>query len=80
MVRVSALAPLEGSYDGILNITKGFMGDTFPYMFELQSEKEPVIFILLASGSIIGKVVIVLLFLAPLSIIFYPQIRNRLKL
>ena len=79
MVRVSALAPLEGSYDGILNITKRFMGDTFPYMFELQSEKEPVIFTTLASGSIIGKVVIVLLFLAPLSIIFYPQIRNRLK-
>jgi hypothetical protein len=73
MVRVSALAPPDGSYDGILNITKEFMGDTIPYMFELQ-RKEPVLFILLASGSGTGKVAIVLLFLAPLAIIFYPQI------
>jgi len=75
MIRVSALAPLEGSYDGILNITKEFMGDTMPCMFELRQE-EPIVFILLASGSASGKVALVLLFLVPLSIIFYPQIRN----
>ncbi|MBE9594818.1 MAG: hypothetical protein IMF19_15210, partial [Proteobacteria bacterium] len=78
MVRVSALAPLEGSYDGILDIRKEFMGDTIPCMFEIREEEEPIIFIVLASGSVIGKVSIVLLFLAPLSIIFYPQIRNML--
>jgi len=78
MVRVSALAPLEGSYDGVLNLTKEFMGDTIPYMFELRKEELPVLFIL-ASDSVIVKVAIVLLFLAPLSIIFYPQIRNMLR-
>lgn len=48
------------------------------FEFELR-EEESNLFILLAFGSIIGKVAIVLLFLVPLSIIFYPQIRNRLK-
>ena len=79
MVRVSALAPLEGSYDGILNITKEFMGDTMPYMFEIREEK-PMLFTVLASGSASGKVALVMLFLAPFIIIFYPQIRiNRFK-
>jgi len=79
MVRVSALAPLEGSYDGILNITKEFMGDTMPYMFEIR-EEEPILFTVLASGSVSGKVALAMLFLAPFIIIFYPQIRiNRFK-
>ena len=76
MARASALVPTEGSYDEILNITKEFMGETIPYMFEMRKKEEPVLFILLASGSIIGKVVIVLLFLAPLTLIFYTQIRK----
>lgn len=81
MVRVSALAPIEGSYDGALNLTKDFIDEViFPYMFEFElREEESNLFILLAFGSIIGKVAIVLLFLVPLSIIFYPQIRNRFK-
>jgi len=74
MIRVSALAPLEGSYDGILNITREFMGDTFPCMFVMQKEEPLVLFILL--GSLAGKVVVGLLFLAPLTLIFYPQIRK----
>jgi len=77
MVRVSARAPTEGSYDGILNITEEFMGDTIPYMFELrEEEEEPVLFTILASGSVIGKVALVMLILAPLMIIFYPQMRK----
>ena len=81
MLRVSALAPIEGSYDGALNVTKDFIDEViFPYMFEFELREEGSnLFILLAFGSIIGKVAIVLLFLVPLSIIFYPQIRNRLK-
>lgn len=75
MVRVSALAPLEGSYDGILNITKEFMGETMPYMFEIR-EEEPILFTVLASGSVSSKVALVMLFLAPFTIIFYPQIKN----
>ena len=75
MVRVSALAPIAGSYDGILNLTERFMADTLPCMFELRRE-DPVIFTLLASGSIPGKVAIIVLFLVPLSLIFYLQLKN----
>ncbi len=78
MIRVSALAPTEGSYDAIINITKEFMADTIPCMFELQKE-DPVLFTLLASGSVTGKVAIVLLFLALLAIIFYPQIIKNME-
>ena len=75
MVRVSALAPLEGSYDESLNLTKEFMGATMPSMFELRKD-DPVLFIRLASGSVIGKVAIGLLFLPPLTILFYPRIKK----
>lgn len=78
MIRVSALTPIEGSYDGMLDISKEFMGDTIPYMFELR-EEEPILFTILASGSVTNKVALAMLFLAPLTIIFYPQIRNILR-
>ncbi|RZB31400.1 MAG: hypothetical protein AEth_00730 [Candidatus Argoarchaeum ethanivorans] len=73
MVRVSALAPIKGSYDGILNITKEFMGDTVPYMFEIR-EEGPTLFTILASGSATDKVMMIMLFLAPFIIIFYKQL------
>jgi len=73
-VRVSAHAPLNGSYDGVLSVTKEVMGDAIPSMFELREEEPLVLFILLAS--LAGKVAIGLLFLAPLVIIFYPQIKS----
>ena len=73
MVRVSALAPIKGSYDGILSITKEFMGDTVPYMFEIR-EEEDTLFTILASGSATDKVMMIMLFLVPLIIIFYKQL------
>ena len=76
MVRVSALVPPEGSYDGTLKIAEEFMGDTIPCMFEIQKEEEPVLLTILISGSVAGKVVVVLLFLAPLILMFYPQLRK----
>lgn len=78
MIRVSALAPTEGSYDEILNLTTEFMGNTIPCMFEMRKE-EPILFIRLASGSVTGKVAIGFLLLVPLAIIFYPQIKRRQK-
>ena len=79
MVRVSAIAPTEGSYEGVLNISKEFMGDTVPCMFEMQRE-ESTLFTSLASGSIVEKAALLMLLLAPLAIIFYPQIRKFLSL
>ena len=74
MIRVSALAPIEGSYDGPLTISKDFMGATVPCMFEVQ-RAEPTLFTSLASGSIADKVALVMLFLAPLAVLFYPELR-----
>jgi hypothetical protein len=75
MVRISALAPIEGSYDGILTISKEFMADTIPYMFELQAEQEqPILFTILATGSLTEKLAVTILFLVPLATIFYPQL------
>ncbi|MDI6886864.1 MAG: hypothetical protein QMD22_11110, partial [archaeon] len=53
------------------------MGDTIPYMFEIR-EEEPILFTILGSGSLTGKVALVMLFLAPLTIIFYPQIKRNI--
>jgi hypothetical protein len=79
MIRVSALIPVEGSYDGILAISKEFMAETIPYMFELQREEEPILFTLLASGSRVDKVALALLFLAPVALIFYPELKKATK-
>ncbi|MBN1455702.1 MAG: exosortase-associated EpsI family protein [Methanomicrobia archaeon] len=74
MVRVEALAPTDGSYDGILNISREFMSETIPCMFEVQ-RPEQVLFFSLASGSRLNKLMLILLFLAPLLVIFYPELR-----
>ena len=74
MVRVSALAAPEGSYDGILNLTTTFMAYTVPCMFELRQDEDPVILILMATN--IGKLMVGLILLLPLLVMFYPRIRN----
>lgn len=74
MVRVEALAPTDGSYDGILNVSREFMSETIPLMFEVH-RAERVLFSSLATGSIADKLLLILLFLAPLAVIFYPELR-----
>lgn len=74
MVRVEALAPTAGSYKEILNVSKEFMGETIPCMFEVQ-RAERAIFYSLVTGSIADKLVLVMLFLAPVAVIFYPELR-----
>lgn len=73
MIRTEALAPLEGSYEGVLSVTKEFMGETIPCMFELQRDESPLL-IILTSGSSIGKLVLIVLLLVPLALIFYPEL------
>ncbi|MCW7071802.1 MAG: hypothetical protein OCU12_05715 [Methanophagales archaeon] len=48
-------------------------------MFEPRREEERVIFSLLGSGSVVGKVAVGLLLLLPLLLLFYPQIKNLSK-
>ena len=76
MVRIEALAPIDGSSEGILSISREFMAETIPRMFEVQ-RPERSIFSSLASGSIAEKLVLIILFLAPLAVIFYPELRAR---
>ncbi|RLG23640.1 hypothetical protein DRN76_05100 [Methanosarcinales archaeon] len=75
MIRVSAIAPTEGSYEGVLNLTRAFMGETVPYMFEPQ-QKQPTMFTLITSNSVTGKLTVLLLLIIPFLLIFYPQLRN----
>ena len=74
MVRVEALAPTDGSYEGVLNVSREFMGYTIPLMFEVQ-RTERSLFASLATGSIADKFVLLLLFLAPVAVIFFPELR-----
>lgn len=70
MIRVEALAPIEGSYEGILNVEKDFAALTIPYMFEPTEEGEwnPLV-IRLAELGIGGYFAIALLLFVPLAII-----------
>jgi hypothetical protein len=76
MIRISALAPLDGSYDAILEICEQFMLDTLPYMFEAQKKDPSIISMLFAKGPVTSTIVIILALLVPFAIMFYPQIRD----
>ena len=78
MVRVSALAPIDMSYDGVLSLTKDFMGEVIPYLFEFYEEKEEIIAAHLAKSGT-GRLLMVVLFLIPLAIIIYPRLRGRYR-
>ena len=73
MIRVSALAPLHGSYDEILEQEKKFMADAFPYMFEFKKDEKLIIHQLMDTGAL-GWLAIVTLILTPIPIICYPMI------
>jgi len=75
VVRVSALAPADGSYEGVLDICKDFMGDTFPYMFEFQ-QGEDIIAVQLAKSGIGEWLIIGALVSVPIGIIVYPRIKK----
>ena len=76
MIRVSALAPLEGSYDGVLNLAAEFMGETIPCMFELRKEE---LFFFSLFASLAGKVLVGLMLLVPSLLMFYPEIKRLRK-
>jgi len=78
MIRASAHAPLNGSVDSAVNITEGFIGEAFPYMFEVR-EKEEIIAVQLAESGIGGWLIIGVLVSVPIGIIVYPRIKIRIK-
>lgn len=78
MVRVSSIAPVEGSYDGVLQLEKEFIAQAFPYMFELdeQSDNQNILSQLTGAG-LPGYAAITFIFAIPLAIIIYPQISRK---
>jgi hypothetical protein len=74
MVRISALVPVTGQYEGIVDLEKEFLCETFPYLFEAR-EAEPRIITTLLTGSLLDKLVLLLLVLAPVMVTFYPQLK-----
>jgi hypothetical protein len=80
MVRVSARIPIHGtvgSYERTLNNCKELTADTFPYMFEIQQEKEDIIAVSLAKSGLAGWFVIAVLLVLPLLVILYPGVKKK---
>lgn len=75
MVEVSSVIPPNGSDDGMLGISKEFMGDTIPYMIEFREGGDITIVSLVKSG-IVGWFLIVVLVGLPLLVILYPKLRK----
>ena len=77
MIRVSALAPIQGSYEGILDVMKSFTSDAFPHMFEVEDQENgQTLAARLTDFGIPGYLAIAFAICAPLSIIVYPGIRR----
>ena len=76
MIRVSALAPIDMSYDGILSLSKDFTGEVVPYLFEFYEEKEEVVAAHLAKSGT-GWLLMAVSVIIPLAVIIYPRRRRR---
>lgn len=76
IIRASAHAPLNGSYEKELNSTKEFMAEAFPCMFEIQ-EKEEINVVQLAKSGIGGWLIIGILVSIPIGLIVYPRIKSK---
>jgi hypothetical protein len=76
MIRVSALAPLYGSYEGVLEQEKEFLSEAFPHMFEFKKEEKLIVYQLMDSG-LSGWLGVIVLFMIPILIICYPRFAKR---
>ena len=76
IIRASAHAPLNGSYEKELNSTKDFMAEAFPCMFEIR-EKEEINIVQLAKSGIGGWLIIGILVFVPIGVIVYPRIKSK---
>jgi len=72
MIRVSALAPLSGSYEAVLEMEKEFLSEAFPHMFEFKKEEKLIIYQLMDFG-LWGWLLVIALFMIPILIICYPR-------
>ena len=73
------MAPINGSYDGILGVIKDFVAQIVPYMFGEEQKEEPMLIAQLAGSGIGGYLLIALLISAPLALVIYPKIKKERK-
>jgi len=77
LIRISAIVPVEGSYDSILEEMKGFAGLAIPQLFDDQQEEESqTLFADLAGREPGGKALIFLAFAVPIALITHPLWKN----
>ncbi|MBN2187012.1 MAG: exosortase-associated EpsI family protein [Dehalococcoidia bacterium] len=78
LIRISAIVPVEGSYDGILEEIKHFAGLAIPQLFEFRQEEEsPILIVKLAGWGARGGLLIFLAFAIPVALIIYPILRKK---
>lgn len=79
MVEIQALAPLSGSYDGILGEMKSFAAEAVPYMFEPASEEAQDSSLLerVVERGAVGYLIVIILLCIPIVIAIYPYLRKR---
>jgi len=63
-------------YDGVLSLTKAFMGEVVPYLFESYEDKEEIIAVHLAKSRA-GWLLMTIPSIIPLIIMTYPRWRRR---
>jgi hypothetical protein len=76
MIQTEAIAPLQGSYTGILNEQKDFLALAIPFMFapgQAESQYQPLALII-ASWGTGGLILLILLVMIPLSLMLFPHI------
>ncbi len=72
MLRVSALLPRYGNYDGVETEMKDFMSEVLALIFEDYGEEKEMVISIIASFGPKGYSVIAVLFAIPLAMIIYP--------
>jgi EpsI family protein len=75
IIEVSAYAPLEGSYEGILDETKDFAAQVIPYVFA--PSKGETLLIQLTHWGALGYFIILSLICIPVVLAVYPRVRPR---
>ncbi len=78
MIRISAIAPLEGSYQDVLDREEDLLLEFIPLMFQ-PDEHEDIIIVRLAKTGLGGILLIVVSFLVPLGLTLFPQIGKLIR-
>lgn len=77
LIRFSAIAPVEGSPDGVLQGMKEFAGLALPHLFEPQENGDEVLFQRVAGWGPEGWLVITAAFTFPITLTIYPLWRRK---